>query len=113
MTKLRALATLPAILALASCSLAPPYHTPSTPVPPSFKEAPGWQPATPADAVAKGQWWLLFDDAVLNGLEARVAINNQNVAAAAAAYEQARATVREARAAFFPTVDLSASATRA
>ena len=113
MTKLRALATLPAILALASCSLAPPYHTPSAPVPPSFKEAPGWQPAAPADAVAKGQWWLLFDDAVLNGLEARVAINNQNVAAAAAAYEQARAAVREARAAFFPTVDLSASATRA
>ena len=113
MTKLRALATLPAILALASCSLAPPYHTPSAPVPPSFKEAPGWQPAAPADAVAKGQWWLLFDDAVLNGLEARVAINNQNVAAAAAAYEQARAAVREARATFFPTVDLSASATRA
>jgi NodT family efflux transporter outer membrane factor (OMF) lipoprotein len=55
----------------------------------------------------------LFNDPVLTGLEARVAVNNQNVAAAAAAYEQARALVREARASLFPTVSLNAGATRA
>jgi len=113
MTKLRPLATLPVTLALVGCSFAPAYHTPAAPIPATFKEAPGWQAAVPADAVAKGQWWLLFNDPVLNALEARVAIDNQNVAAAAAAYDQARAAVREARAAFFPTVDLSAGATRA
>jgi NodT family efflux transporter outer membrane factor (OMF) lipoprotein len=105
--------TLALLCSLAGCSLAPPYSRPSTVTPATFKEAPGWQAAAPADALAKGQWWLLFNDPTLNDLEARVAINNQNVAAAAAAYEAARAAVREARASLFPTVDLSADATRA
>jgi NodT family efflux transporter outer membrane factor (OMF) lipoprotein len=102
-----------AALTLAGCNFAPPYHRPTTPTPLAFKEAPGWQPAAPADAVAKGQWWLLFDDATLNGLEQRVAISNQNVASYAAAYAEARAAVREARASLFPTVDLTGGATRA
>jgi NodT family efflux transporter outer membrane factor (OMF) lipoprotein len=110
---IRTLATLPTIAALSACSFAPAYQRPATVTPAAFKEAPGWRPATPADAVAKGQWWLLFNDPVLNNLEARVAINNQNVAAAAAAYEEARAAVREARASLFPTVSLNAGATRA
>jgi len=113
MTKLRPFVALPAILALVGCSFAPAYHRPGTVTPTAFKEAPGWQAAAPADAIAKGQWWLLFNDPALNGLENKVSINNQNVAAAAAAYEQARAAVREARASLFPTVDLSAGATRA
>lgn len=113
MTKLRPFLSSILILALAGCSFAPPYTRPSTVTPANFKEAPGWQAAAPADAVAKGQWWLLFNDPTLNQLEARVAINNQNVAAAAAAYEAARAAVREARASLFPTVDLTAGATRA
>jgi NodT family efflux transporter outer membrane factor (OMF) lipoprotein len=100
-------------LLLSGCSMAPHYSRPSATLPSSFKEEPGWREAAPADAVAKGQWWLLFGDPVLNELEARVAISNQNVAAAAAAYRQARATVREARSALFPQVDLSTSGTRA
>jgi NodT family efflux transporter outer membrane factor (OMF) lipoprotein len=99
--------------ALSACNLAPTYHRPGTAIPPSFKEAPGWAAAAPADAVAKGQWWLLFNDPVLNDLQSRVAVNNQNVAAAAAAYAQARATVRELRASLLPTIDLSGNATRA
>jgi len=110
---IRTLATLPTIAALSACSFAPAYQRPATVTPAAFKEAPGWRPATPADAVAKGQWWLLFNDPVLTSLEARVAVNNQNVAAAAAAYEQARALVREARASLFPTVSLNGGATRA
>ncbi|WP_442681280.1 efflux transporter outer membrane subunit [Sphingomonas sp. ASY06-1R] len=113
MMKLRTLALVPVMLAVVGCNLAPTYRPPTASIPPSFKEAPGWRAAVPADAVAKGEWWLLFDDPVLNALESRVAINNQNVAAAAAAYAQARGAVREARAAFFPTIDLSTGATRA
>jgi NodT family efflux transporter outer membrane factor (OMF) lipoprotein len=113
MTKPRPLISATMILALAGCSFAPAYQRPGSVTPASFKEAPDWVAATPADAVAKGQWWLLFNDPVLNDLEARVSVNNQNVAAAAAAYDQARAAVREARASLFPTVDLTAGATRA
>ena len=113
MTQLRPLISATMILALAGCSFAPPYQRPGTVTPVAFKEAPGWAAATPADAIAKGQWWLLFNDNVLNDLESKVSVNNQNVAAAAAAYDQARAAVREARASLFPAVDLSAGATRA
>ena len=101
------------LMLLAGCSMAPRYHVPATPPAAHFKEAPGWTLGTPADDVAKGQWWKLFGDPTLNDLEARVAINNQNVAASAAAYNQARATVRELRASLFPTVDLTGNATRA
>lgn len=100
-------------LLLSGCSFAPAYHRPTAQIPASFKEAPGWRAAAPADAVAKGEWWMLFNDPTLNALEAKVSINNQNVAAAAAAYAQARATVRELRASLFPTVSLTADATRA
>lgn len=113
MTKSHPLFSMTLVLALAGCSFAPPYSRPGTVTPAAFKEAPGWIAANPADAIAKGEWWLLFNDPVLNQLESRVSVNNQNVAAAAAAYEQARAAVREARAALFPTVDLSAGTTQA
>ena len=98
---------------LAGCSLAPHYDRPTVAIPPAFKEAPGWTAATPSDAVAKGEWWRLFGDPVLDGLEARVAVSNQNVATYAATYAQARAAVREARSELFPTIDLSGSCTRA
>lgn len=98
---------------LASCSMVPHYSRPQVTIPASFKEAPGWQVAVPSDAVARGAWWQLFPDPVLDDLEKRVARNNQTIAAAAAAYDEARATVREQRAALFPTVDLNGGATRA
>ncbi|WP_254602064.1 efflux transporter outer membrane subunit [Sphingomonas bacterium] len=102
-----------ASLLLSGCNLAPHYATPSTPAAPVFKEAPGWQVGAPADDIAKGAWWRLFGDPVLDGLETRVAVSNQNVLAASAAYGQARAAVRELRAQLFPTIDLSGSGTRA
>lgn len=96
---------------LAGCSQAPLYVKPAMNLPASFKEAPGWKPAGPADASKKGRWWELFGDPVLNALEERVSVSNQNVAAYSAAYAQARAAVRQAQAARYPTVNLSAGAT--
>ncbi len=99
--------------ALAGCNLAPKYHVPtSAPAPEAFKRAPGWVVAQPEDAVAKGEWWRLFNDAVLNDLEAKVVVTNQNVVAARAAYDQAIALVRQDRAALFPTVGVDAGVTR-
>jgi NodT family efflux transporter outer membrane factor (OMF) lipoprotein len=98
---------------LTGCAVGPTYHTPTTPQPAAFKEAAGWVPAAPADTLERGPWWTLFQDPVLDQLEASVEVSNQNVAAAVAAYDQSRALVRQQRAALFPSVILNTSATRA
>ena len=103
-----------ALLALAAsgCAIGPDYRRPTTPDVSAFKEAEGWVSAAPADALDRGPWWLLFGDPVLDQLAARVEVSNQNVAQAVAAYAQARALVREQRAALFPSVTLDGGATR-
>lgn len=98
--------------ALAGCSVAPAYQVPSTPQPAAFKELAGWVPAAPGDALERGPWWQLFGDPVLNELAGGVEVSNQNVAQAAANYAQARALVRQERAALFPSLNLQLSADR-
>ena len=97
---------------LGGCAVSPTYHRPGTPEPAAFKEADGWVPAAPADALERGPWWTLFGDPLLDALVAQVEVSNQNVAASVAAYAQARALVQEQRAGLFPSVDLTAGATR-
>jgi NodT family efflux transporter outer membrane factor (OMF) lipoprotein len=105
---------LAAVLALLAtgCAVGPDYKRPATAEVTNFKEAEGWVPAAPADALERGPWWSLFKDPVLDQLQSRVDVSNQNVALAVAAYSQARALVREQRASLFPTVTLDAGATR-
>ncbi|WP_036175210.1 efflux transporter outer membrane subunit [Massilia sp. 9096] len=97
---------------LSGCSFTPAYHRPDTPEPPKFKELEGWVPAAPADALERGPWWTLFGDPVLNDLAGQVQVSNQNVAAAVAAYAQARALVAEQRAELWPSATLSLSGDR-
>jgi NodT family efflux transporter outer membrane factor (OMF) lipoprotein len=102
-----------ALLALlGGCVVGPRYETPAIAVPAQFREAGDWVPAAPADDAARGEWWRIFGDQALNELASQVAVSNQNVAAAAAAYEQARALVRQQRASLFPLVTLDASGDR-
>ena len=106
------LATTVLVLGLSACAVGPNYQRPSTPDASAFKEAEGWVPAAPADALERGPWWSLFGDPVLDQLAARVEVSNQNVAQAVASYAQARALVREQRAGLFPTVSLDGGASR-
>jgi len=100
-------------LALAGCAVGPVYEKPTVDTPQAFKEGRGeWVRAVPADLLERGPWWALFGDPVLDDLVGRVEVSNQNVAAAVAAYAQARALVAEQRASLFPTVTLDASANR-
>lgn len=85
-------------LSLAACTLGPDYQRPDLPVASEFKQAEGWKPATPADALQRGEWWRLYGDAELDALVARLNVSNQNLAAAEAQFRQARALVRGARA---------------
>ncbi len=103
-------------LVLAGCASVPPYQPPTSPTPQAYKEAPVagalWLPAVPADTLDRGAWWTLFGDLDLDRLAARVEVSNQTVAAAVAAYAQARTLVHEQRAGLLPSLGLSASARR-
>jgi NodT family efflux transporter outer membrane factor (OMF) lipoprotein len=98
--------------AASGCAVGPNYQRPAAAAPGAYKEAQNWVPAAPADALDRGPWWMLFDDPVLNELAARIEVSNQNVAAATAAYAQARALVRERRASLFPVVALNGNANK-
>jgi NodT family efflux transporter outer membrane factor (OMF) lipoprotein len=97
-------------VALGGCAVGPNYSRPSAPAPPAFKEAAGWTPSHPVDALDKGAWWSMFDDAELDALELRVATSNQTVKQFEATYRQAHDIVAEARASFFPTLSANAQA---
>jgi NodT family efflux transporter outer membrane factor (OMF) lipoprotein len=100
-------------LMLSACAVGPDYHRPPVAAPAQFKEAAGWRQAQPSDALARGAWWELYGDAQLNGLVDKLNQSNQTVAQYEAQYRQAAALVRSARGAFFPSVTLDASKSRA
>jgi multidrug efflux pump len=97
---------------LAGCAVGPDYNRPKVQTPPAFKETEGWKIAEPNDAAPRGNWWDVYNDAVLDSLVKQVQVSNQNVIAAEAQYREALALVSEARAQIFPTVTANASSTR-
>jgi NodT family efflux transporter outer membrane factor (OMF) lipoprotein len=106
------------LAALTACTPGPKYHTPTPPAPaaPNYKEssvnfqdAPGWKVANPQEAMLRGKWWEIFNDADLNALEDQVNINNQNIKQYFENLMTARAEIREARAQYWPTVTANPS----
>jgi NodT family efflux transporter outer membrane factor (OMF) lipoprotein len=106
------------LIALSACNPAPNYSRPTTPTPPSYKEAPseykevaGWKIADPSDDKIRPKWWEMYNDPRLNELEEQVQISNQSIVAAEANFRAARAVVVQARASLFPTVTANPSIT--
>jgi NodT family efflux transporter outer membrane factor (OMF) lipoprotein len=97
---------------MAGCAVGPKYRTPSVPTPPAYKEVGNWKTAQPSDQNLGGNWWEIFQDPQLNALEQQINVSNQNLKAAVAQYQEARAALRYARADYYPTVSAGASATR-
>ena len=100
------------MLQICGCTVGPKYQRPAAEIPPAYKEAGNWKQAQPNEQNLGGNWWEMFQDPQLNALELQVNVSNQNLKAAEAQYTQARAVLRYNRAAYFPTIDGSASATR-
>ena len=101
---------IPVALVLAGCSLAPEFKQPEVEVPARYKELVpeergAWKPAQPAEASPRGEWWKVFNDPALDQLEEEAIAANQNLQAAAARVEQARALVGVAKAARIPQVN--------
>ncbi len=91
-------------VSLAGCNFAPRYLPPPTPQPLAYKEQGPWTQAQPADTAPRGPWWTSFDDPTLDRLEPQVPLANPTLAAALAAYDQARDFAAQARSAYLPTV---------
>jgi NodT family efflux transporter outer membrane factor (OMF) lipoprotein len=91
----------------------PDYQRPPFPTTDFYKELGDWKPSEPSDALSRGEWWKIYKDDTLNELESRLNISNENIKAAAANFEQARALVAQAKAGFWPTLSANFSATRA
>jgi NodT family efflux transporter outer membrane factor (OMF) lipoprotein len=104
---------------LSACRVGPSYAAPADTAPPAFKEANAaastgaWRPAQPQDAALKGKWWEMYGEPELDALEARLDINNQNIAVYFQNFMAARAQVGQAQAGLFPTVALDPAFTRA
>ncbi len=97
---------------LGGCAVGPDYTAAAAPTPTKYKELKGWKVANPSDGAGRGEWWSLYRDPKLDVLIKQVEISNQTVAANAAAYEQARAIIREGQSTLFPVVTGSYTATR-
>jgi NodT family efflux transporter outer membrane factor (OMF) lipoprotein len=112
MRALRPFALSAGLIALAGCSLAPPYHVPMTPTPSAFKEQGVWTTAQPSDEVDRAGWWRIFRDPTLDGLEARIEAGNPTLAEVVARYDQARAYATEAASGLYPRLDAGVTVSR-
>ncbi len=110
-----------AALFMTGCAVGPNYQRPSAlgtnALPTAFSEETptnqvDWKPAEPSANVPRGSWWDVFCDAELNRLETLATSGNQDLAAAFAHFEQARALVKVARADLFPQISTAPSASR-
>jgi multidrug efflux system outer membrane protein len=92
------------------CAVGPNYKRPETPSPAAYKsvestnELGSWKEAKPLDNVPKGAWWEIFGDGALNDLQRRAEGANQELKAAVARVQQARAVARVARSELLPTI---------
>jgi NodT family efflux transporter outer membrane factor (OMF) lipoprotein len=115
--KTSSMALAAAAVVISGCTVGPNYQRPTS-APPTltYRELPPppgtWQPAVPADALAKGEWWLLFGDPELNTLEARLTSGNLQMQAALENYTAAAEAVRVARADYYPTLSVAPAASR-
>ncbi len=102
-----------ATLLVAACAITRVDPPPPVTPPASYKEAGLWQHAAATDAPAvPDEWWTMFGDPVLDDLERRLVIGNENLKVALAQVASARATYVASRAALWPTLSAAVVATR-
>jgi multidrug efflux system outer membrane protein len=92
-------------------TVGPDYKPPTNTIPETYKSAESgkWKIGQTLDNVPRGNWWELFGDTNLNTLEIQALQASQQLKAAFARVDQARATARVARSEFLPTVDFDPS----
>lgn len=100
------------LLLATACTLGPDYRRPEVTVTPAFREDAPWKQAAPADALPREAWWQIYGDPLLNDLQERARSANQDLKAAMARVDQARAAARISEADRLPRVDLDPALSR-
>ncbi len=95
-------------------TVGPDYKKPVIETAPVFRDAATneWKVAQPSDEQSRGQWWLAFNDPVLNELAQAATTNGFTLRAALARVEQARASARITRGSFYPNLSFDPSFSR-
>jgi multidrug efflux system outer membrane protein len=97
---------------LTGCTVGPKYERASAPTTAKWDVSAPWRQSDPKDAIRKGEWWIVFHDDELSGLEEDALRANQTLQAAIGNYNQARAAAAIQVATNFPTFGVSPSASR-
>lgn len=97
------------VMLMAGCVVGPDYQRPeATQIPESYTGAVGdWKIATPKAHLSKGNWREIFGDSELDQLEDAAPAANQELKAAVARFDQARATADVMRSGLFPRLGAS------
>jgi NodT family efflux transporter outer membrane factor (OMF) lipoprotein len=117
---------IPAVaVVISGCKVGPNYSRPTVTAPANYKEVGAtsvtpppspqggnWKPASPSDGLLKGNWWEVYQDPQLNGLEQRVTSDNFQIKQALNNYLAARDRVAAVRANLFPTLEANAQISR-
>lgn len=97
---------------LSGCNLAPKYFSPQPELPTEFKTEGPWRTARPSDAMARGDWWSLFNDSRLSALMREAETASPTLEIARQRVIEARAQARADKAGLFPFATLRNSAQR-
>ncbi len=105
-------------LTLSGCLLGPDYQRPELALPARYNAPePSVTPVASASGAAQAsvnaQWWTLFGDATLNQLVQAASQDNADIQIALARIRMTEALAVQAGAALYPTLNLTASGTRA
>jgi multidrug efflux system outer membrane protein len=99
--------TMLALAMLGACTVGPDYQRPEVAVPDAFR----YEPESLAPA-PDAQWWMRFDDPVLDGYVVEALAHNKNLQIAVANVEQAAGVLTTTDSAFLPQVGYQVNATR-
>lgn len=91
--------------------LAPKYQPPEYVVPVSWQGSSPFVEAKPSDGELRSDWWMLFNDPVLNKLEEQAMAANPDLQAAAERFVQARDVMMQVRSQRIPHLGLGGKAT--
>jgi outer membrane protein TolC len=90
-------------LLLSGCMVGPNYHKPAAPVPPAFQE-PTVPPPAGQNAIGYSDWWKVFNDPTLDGLEVQADAANKDIKIAIAHVDEATATTKAVHSFLLPTI---------